>query len=221
MRRLHLLVEGQTEEIIARDVIAPHFANSDVWVTFSIYKTKRPAGGPSSKGGLSRWPKLRQELRLLQQDTSISVLSTLFDYYAFPDDAPGMADRPNGSPYDRVAHVERALLAAVDDKRFLPHLVLHEMETWVLADCARLGEVMGDTEAADGLRRIVRQEGGPELVDDGVQTAPSRRILKAYPRYSKTIDGPLVIVDAGLDAIRKSCPHADKWLAEVETRLNA
>lgn len=180
MRRLHLLVEGQTEEIVARDVIASRFTDPDVWTTFSIYKTKRPAGGPAHKGGLSHWAKLRQELRLLLQDSSITVLSTLFDYYAFPEDAPGMTDRLNGTPYDRVAHVERALLAAIDDKRFLPHLVLHEMETWVLADCPRLGEVMGDSEAPDGLSEVVREEGGPELVDDGVHTAPSKRILNAY-----------------------------------------
>lgn len=121
----------------------------------------------------------------------------------------------------RVTHVERALLMAMDDKRFLPHLVLHEVEAWVLADCARLGEVMGDSETADGLHRIVLQEGGPELVDDGVQTAPSKRIINAYPGYRKTIDGPQVIADVGLDSITKSCPHADKWLTEVEAKLKA
>jgi len=216
-----MLVEGQTEEIIARDVLAPHFSSPNVWVTFSIFKTKRPAGGPAMKGGLSRWAKVRQELNLLLGDSSTTVLTTIFDYYAFPDDAPGMADRPQGSPYDRVSHVEQAMLKAVDDRRFLPHLVLHEIEAWVLADCGRLSEVMGNSEAADSLLRLVQQEGGPELVDDGVHTAPSKRIVEAYPRFSKTIDGPLVIADAGLDGIRQSCPHADKWLAEIETRLKA
>lgn len=67
--------------------------------------------------------------------------------------------------------------------------------------------------------RIVEQESGPEQVDDGVDTAPSKRILNAYPRYTKTIDGPLVIADAGLDPIRACCPHADQWLRKLETRL--
>jgi hypothetical protein len=219
VRHLHILCEGQTEEIIARDVIAPQLASGDVWVTFSIYATKRPAGGPASKGGLSRWPKLDREIRRLLLDNSATVLTTLFDYYAFPGDAPGMADRPHGSPYERVRHVEQALVKAIDDKRFLPNLVLHEMEAWVLADCRRLGNVMGDPAPAAELGRIVQQERGPELVDDGAGTAPSKRILNAYPRYAKTIDGPLVIADAGLDSIRQSCPHASQWLTELETRL--
>ncbi len=221
MRHLHILCEGQTEEIVARDVIAPQLSQADLWVSFSIYATKRPAGGPAFKGGLSRWPRLEREVRRLLQDSSITVLTTLFDYYAFPEDAPGMADRPRGSAYERVRHVEQALVKAIDDKRFLPNLVLHEMEAWVLADCIRLGEVMGDPGPAAELQRVVQQESGPELVDDGAETAPSKRILNAYPRYAKTIDGPLVISDAGLDPIRRSCPHVDQWLMGLETRLHS
>lgn len=55
MRHLHILCEGQTEEIIARDVMEPHLIGEDAWVTWSIFTTKRPAGGPAFKGGLSTW----------------------------------------------------------------------------------------------------------------------------------------------------------------------
>jgi hypothetical protein len=219
VRHLHILCEGQTEEIVARDVLGPHFATTETRVTQSIFTTKRPAGGPSFKGGLSRWSGLEHELRLLLRDSSTTVLTTMFDYYAFPADAPGMADRPHGSPYDHVQHVESALAKAIDDRRFLPNLVLHEIEAWVLADCGRLGEVMGDTAPAAGLQQIVQLESNPELVNNGPATAPSKRIKAAYPQYAKTIDGPLVIADAGLDAIRNSCPHTDKWLRDVESRL--
>jgi uncharacterized protein DUF4276 len=219
VRHLHILCEGQTEEIIARDLIEPRFAGKDAWVTWSIFTTKRPAGGPAFKGGLSTWPKLESELRKLLRDSSTTVLTTMLDYYAFPGDAPGMADRPHGSPHDRVRHVESALAKAIGDKRFLPNLVLHETEAWVLADCRRLGEVMGDPGPAAELERIVRLESGPELVNDGVDTAPSKRIMHAYPRYAKTIDGPLVIADVGLDSIRSSCPHTDDWLREIEARI--
>jgi hypothetical protein len=37
-----------------------------------------------------------------------------------------------------------------------------------------------------------------EPVNDGVSTAPSKRIASAYPQYVKTIDGFLVITEAGL-----------------------
>jgi hypothetical protein len=220
VRHLHILCEGQTEEMIARSVIEPHFTSADSYVTLSIFTTKRPAGGPAFKGGLSHWPKLERELRLLLRDSSITVLTTMLDYYAFPSDAPGMADRPHGSPHHRIRHVESALAKRIGDERFLPNLVLHETEAWVLADCRRLGGVMGDSVPAAELERIVRQESGPELVNDGVDTAPSKRIMNAYPQYRKTVDGPLVIQDAGLGLIRSSCPHADGWVHEVEARMS-
>jgi hypothetical protein len=92
--------------------------------------------------------------------------------------------------------------------------------TWVLADCRQLGEVMGDLGPAADLERIVQLASGPEMVNDGVDTAPSKRIMRAYPQYAKTIDGPLVIAEAGLDAIRSTCPHADDWLRELEARMS-
>jgi hypothetical protein len=220
VRHLYILCEGQTEEMIARSVIEPHFTSTDSYVTLSIFTTKRPAGGPAFKGGLSHWPKLERELRLLLHDSSTTVLTTMLDYYAFPSDAPGMADRPHGSPHHRIRHVESALAKVIGDQRFLPNLVLHEIEAWVLADCGRLGEVMGDPAPAAELGRIVRLESGPELVNDGLDTAPSKRIMNAYPQYRKTVDGPLVIQDAGLDWIRGSCPHADDWLQQVEARMS-
>jgi hypothetical protein len=143
----------------------------------------------------------------------------MLDYYGFPADAPGMANRPNGSPYDRVRHVEAAMGNAIGDRRFLPNLVLHEIETWVLAGCDRLGELMGNEAPAAELEQIVRHGCGPEMINDGVDTAPSKRILNAYPQYRKTSDGPLVIADAGMDAIRRSCPHTDTWLRAIEARL--
>jgi hypothetical protein len=220
VRHLHILCEGQTEEIIASDVLRSHFASADVYVTWSVLTTKRPAGGSAFKGGVSTWSKLQRELWLLSRDSSTTVLTTLLDYYAFPAEAPGMSDRPRSSPHDRVRHVESALATAIDDSRFVPHLALHETETWVLADCRSLGEVMGDPGPAADQERVVHLESGPEFVNDGVDTAPSKRILGAYPQYRKTVDGPLVVQEAGLDTIRSSCPHADDWLRELEARLS-
>ena len=79
---------------------------------------------------------------------------------------------------------------------------------------------MGDPGPAADLERIVQLESGPELVNDGVDTAPSKRIMTAYPQYAKTIDGPLVIAEAGLDTIRVACPHADDWLRDLEAKMS-
>jgi hypothetical protein len=58
------------------------------------------------------------------------------------------------------------------------------------------------------------------LCEGQTETAPSKRVVRAYPQYAKTIDGPLVIAEAGRDAIRRTCPHADDWLRELEVRMS-
>ncbi|MET8157760.1 DUF4276 family protein [Sphaerisporangium sp. NPDC005289] len=218
-RRLHILCEGQTEETVTREVIEPYLQRTDLFVTRSIFTTKRPAGGASHKGGLSTWGKLDAEIRLLLRDSSITVLTTLLDYYGLPADVPGMATRPPGSPYDRVCYVERAMTEAVGDHRFVPHLVLHEIEAWVLLGHEALGELTGDAALANAAKAIVIDAQGAELVNDGAATAPSKRLLRLYPRYRKTSDGPLVIAEIGIDAIRNACPHADAWFDAVNATL--
>ncbi|WP_040775871.1 DUF4276 family protein [Nocardia pneumoniae] len=216
--RLHLLVEGQSEEIVVSNVLGPYLAERGWTVTHSIVTTKRPAGGPNHRGGVSSWSKIEREIKLLLRDSSLRVLSTLFDFYAFPPDSPGMADIPPGlSPHDRVQHVERSLAIGSADPRFLPHLILHEMETWVFAAAEQVGHLLpGLTER---LVEDVQAAGGPELVNDGPETAPSKRILNYCPQYSKTTDGPLAIADLGVDALRAQCPHLDRWLSMLDSCL--
>ncbi|HEY1575202.1 MAG TPA: hypothetical protein VGG05_27990 [Pseudonocardiaceae bacterium] len=40
--RVHVLVEGQTEEVLVRDVLEPRLASAGWLVTSSIVATKRP-----------------------------------------------------------------------------------------------------------------------------------------------------------------------------------
>ncbi|MCC8245275.1 DUF4276 family protein [Saccharothrix luteola] len=215
IRRVHLLVEGQTEEVVADSVLRPHLEGLGWITTLSLVKTKRPAAGPSHKGGITGWAQVHRDIRLLLNDTSVDVLTTLFDYYAFPADCPGMADRPSGDVYERVGHVERCLADAVGDRRFRPNLVVHELEALVFAAADELGQFLGP-ELAERLRADVSAAGGPELVNDGPTTAPSKRLLDYCPGYVKTVDGPLAIQDLGLARLRAACPHLDGWLRTFE-----
>jgi hypothetical protein len=128
---------------------------------------------------------------------------------------PGMQDRPVGDPYARVAHVEAEFAAEIGDRRFRPHLVLHELEAWVFAAADELGMLHGP-EIAKQLRADEKLAGGPELVNDDPATAPSKRILRYCAGYAKTSDGPMAIEELGLSRLRARCPHLDAWLCSLE-----
>jgi hypothetical protein len=213
---VHLLLEGQTEERIVVGLFQPFLESLGWSVTKSTLITSRPRLGSAYRGGVSTWGKLHKELTALLRDRSINVLTTIIDYYGLPRDTPGMADRPAGPAHARVQHVEAAMLRAIGDNRFVPHLSLHESEAWVYAAAVPLGDLLGAPDLAKTLQREAQAAGGPELINDGPGTAPSKRLCAHWPRYSKVLHGPPALAELGVARLREQCPHLDRWLARLE-----
>ncbi|MFJ6984296.1 MULTISPECIES: DUF4276 family protein [unclassified Streptomyces] len=217
MRQVHVLVEGATEERLVQQVLQRELTAHGIWVTPVTLKTRRAAGRPHDRGGVSRWPKIEHDIRALLRNSAVDTVTTLLDLYGLPSDTPGLADAPTGDPYARVTHVEEAMARTVDDPRFLPFLALHETEAWVLAAADELAELVGSPKLADVLGSQVTAAGGAERVNDGPDTAPSKRVLRAHPAYHKVVDGPDAIELLGLTALRAACPHLHDWLTRLES----
>jgi hypothetical protein len=113
-------------------------------------------------------------------------------------------------------HVEQALTKHFDDGRFVPHLVLHEIETWAFAASEQLGWLFDDDGVSARLRTDVAAAGGPEGINDHPDTAPSKRLARYCAGYVKTQDGPLAVADLGVEQLRGQCPHLDAWLRRLE-----
>lgn len=205
-----VLVEGQTEEIMVRDFLGPALQPEGIHLVSTILQTKRRAGGPPGRGGVSKWAKIENDLRLRLASTPHWVaVTTLLDYYGLPADTPGMSNRPGGSAAQQVQHVERSMGEAVGHPRFLPNLVIHETEAWVFAAAEQLAYWIDDDAVGVELKKQADEAGGPELVNDGPTTAPSKRIQRLYPAYDKTQDGPVAVAELGLSLLRAACPHLD------------
>lgn len=127
-----------------------------------------------------------------------------------------MADRPDGAAIERVEHVERAMSDHFNDRRFHPHLVLHEVEAWVFAAREQLGWLFADEDLTSRLKADVAAAHGPEGINDHPDTAPSKRLARYCASYVKTQDGPLAIADLGIERLRRECPHLASWLRLLE-----
>jgi Domain of unknown function (DUF4276) len=196
MKRGLVLVEGQTEERFVGECLGPYLAAK----------------------GLGSYSQVRRELGFLLHDTGASVITTLLDYYALPPEFPGMADRSARSPKDRFMHVEAAWAASVGDTRFVPHLALHEFEAWVYAAPACLEPWMFDDDVTiiAAIAAVASVHSTPEDIDEGRETAPSKRLRSAFAGYQKTLHGPLAVTAIGIDRIRAVCPHFARWLDHLE-----
>jgi Domain of unknown function (DUF4276) len=217
MKRFLVLVEGLTEERFVKDYLVQHLASRSVLPIPKILTTKRMKNGPDFKGGVHGYAQVKDDLRRLLGDSGAVAITTLLDYYALPADFPGMDARPPGAPRARVEHVEHAFAADIEHPRFRPHLVLHELEAWVFSDPVAASWIFDEPRVAPALQAIRDSFTSPEDIDEGITTAPSRRILGEYSGYQKTFHGPLAVAAIGLERVRARCPHFAAWLSWLES----
>jgi hypothetical protein len=60
VRKVLLLVEGQSEEIVVRDVLGPHFLARGVCLQATLVTTKREKSGLKFRGGISTFAKVER-----------------------------------------------------------------------------------------------------------------------------------------------------------------
>ena len=142
----------------------------------------------------------------------------MFGLYALPGDFPGKRDPAysaltNGQR--KAEFLEAELERDIGHRNFIPNLLVHEYEALLFTEISAFEEWTDDDRVLQPLR-AVRRTTSPEDINDSPQTAPSKRILTAMPGYQKTVHGPLIACEIGLDRIREACPHFDNWLKRIE-----
>jgi Domain of unknown function (DUF4276) len=225
MRCLYLYVEGATELTFADLVLKPHLATFEVFVEIMRAEHGRTKG-KIHKGGVTRYAPFQRGLRTLLKTHAKRpdvTVSTMIDLYALPHDFPGWerANELRNDPYQRVECLEQELAQDIEPNvaRFVPYVQLHEYEALLFADITKLGTVYPDQQAAvEQLSAIARAQPNPELINDGPQTAPSKRIIAQIPDYegAKVVFGSQVAESIGLVALRARCKHFNDWVAKLE-----
>ncbi len=222
MIRLHVVAEGQTEETFTNQVLAPHLGYVDIVTDVHCVTTSRHRRRPI-RGGLLSYAQAKRDITLwMKQDRRGDArFTTFFDLYGLPNDFPGLEEaRRQPEPYKKVRILEHAMAEDVADPRFVPYIQVHEFEALVLVDPRRLADEFIESE--DGIHDLETMRAeyeSPELIDDGIESAPSKRIIRAIPAYEgrKASAGPLIAARIGLSALRDSCPHFADWMDRLET----
>jgi len=220
-----MLVEGQTEEEFAKQILASHLQGFGIWVYPIVVETSRDASGRKRRGG-GHWKHWKRDLvRLVGQQAGSDVrITTMFDLYGLPEDFPGLAEHAaNTNTLARVNALETAMAEAVNDPRFIPYIQRHEFEALVLAALNELKTFLDgrdDLVGVDELMAIVRAT-APEEINDGAQTAPSKRLETHVPGYRKSVHGPLAVASTGLVALRTACPRFGTWVTRLEALAKA
>lgn len=224
MIRLYLFGEGLAEQTFADNVLAPHLATFDITL-HAIRIANSTRKGVVTRGGGRNYARMKKDIERFQRqnDGPDVFFTTMIDLYAVPTGFPNLAeaDALKHLPRERVNKLEESFAADLPDPRFIPHIQLHEFETILFCDSFdsvsnfRLFD-LSDSQLAS-LGEIAAGYLTPELIDDGPQTAPSKRIAAVYPRYDNLHGtmAPELAQLIGLPTIRAKCPHFDAWITKL------
>jgi Domain of unknown function (DUF4276) len=216
--RVHVIVEGQTEESFVREVLAP-----TLW-TREIYLFPTLLGVPGHKGGKPNYARLRKDVLIQLKQDRTAYCSTMIDFYGLEGEFPGMPFPPDLQSIRKVVRIEEAVKADVvaelpdlrPDIRFLPYLQLHEFEGLLFSDPAAFADGIKQQLLRGPFEAVRAAFATPEDINDNANTAPSKRVLSLYPGYRKPLDGTLAAKAVGINRMRQECPHFRSWIEQLE-----
>ncbi len=227
MRRLHLFVEGPTEEAFVNRVLRPHLIGRSPYSLVSA-RILGDARRRQERGGIRGWPSVKRDLELQLKSDSLCRVGTLVDYYGLPADGdrawPGRAEASKKPISERAEFVQTAIREDLrqvmgqnfDPSRFVPLVLLHEFEALLFSNLDWTRDPRFPNRFFDSMLAVREKVNSPEEIDDGPNTSPSKRILEAHPGYRKVLDGPPAAEAIGLPAIMDACPHFAAWLRFLE-----
>lgn len=226
MKKVLILVEGQTEANFVVQILRPRFSEIGIYVQESIATTKHNRTGKAFKGGVVTYSPIKRELSRLLGDTSAVAVTTMFDFYDLPKDFPGRGREVHqGNCYERVEFLQGALKEDLGNPmKFVPYLSLHEFEALLLSSPQHFDE---ELETGGMGQRLLGALGGrlPEEVNDGLETHPSAQIkrlaLEHGRKYRKRLHGVSIASRIGLRTMREKCSHFDRWVTILEDLGNA
>lgn len=218
MIRVHVICEGQTEEMFVNEVLLETF------VTMNISLIPVLIGKPGHKGGNFKFERLLTDVRARLLGDRSAYCTTLFAFYGLPEDFPGKKEAQI-----RVGSAQKSncLLTALTEKlrvvlgddplrRFIPYVQMYEFEGLLFSDPQKFAQGINQLDLVVELQKIRNAFASPEEINNSSDTAPNKRIKKLYSAYDKTIHGSLAAIQIGLDVIRQECCRFDAWLKQLE-----
>ena len=214
MIRVYVLCEGHTEENFVNELLTPWFEGKGIMLSPFIHSPRRDADGTKYKGGGATYGKIRNALNRLCHEHANEYVTMMFDYYQIPRDTPGN-DISCASALDKALHLEEQISRDIGNRNFIPNIILHEFEGLLFSAPEAFAYCDLPSGGISELQGIRDSHESPEHIDDGITTAPSKRILALHPAYRKVIDGVIIARDIGIDKIMSECRHFSGWIDKI------
>lgn len=217
MIRVHIICEGQTEEMFVNEILAAEFYPKGIYLVPALI------GKPGHKGGNLKYGRLLSDVRARLLGDATAYCTTFFDFYGLPEDFPGkMAAKIKNRIQEKASCLEAALAEQLraelgDDplRRFIPYVQMYEFEGLLFSHPEKLAEGISKAGLRYSFQSVRDAFSSPEEINNSPQTAPSKRIESLFREYDKPVHGSLAALAIGLNVIRTECHRFDAWLRQI------
>jgi hypothetical protein len=221
MKKIFVVVEGETEERFLRQVVYEHLIMQGIHIEPQQWFTNRKSG---AKGGGKNFNHIENHINRLvakyRHDKDVYI-STMIDLYGFPLQGNSVYDAEvarQTSGKSKALLLQRKMEERIAHERFIPYVQLHEYEALLLAKPESFACFY--TDMGENVERLSAEicHLNPEDINDTPEGAPSKRIIQYLPAYErqKTTAGVLVARHIGLPLLREKCLHFHEWITRLE-----
>lgn len=219
MKRLYIVVEGQTEQEFVISLIRPWLRAYGINNVIPILiKTSK-----HGRGGHVNAEHFKNTIKGLLRETNDRELlvTTFVDFFRIPNNMPGYDKAMKLSDsVEQIAILEEGLARAINDWRFVPYIQRHEFEALVFSSNIGFEKYCSEEESSK-TACIVNEYQNPEDINSSPETAPSKRLKAVIPNYDKIILGNVLALEIGMDKIISRCPRFAKWLQSLVDKIKS
>lgn len=213
MKRLNIVVEGQTEQSFVNEVLAPYLRSKGVFLITPILIHTSKTG----RGGLVNYHHLYNTIKgLLSNPNDVNiVVSSFVDFFRIPNNMPGYDEAmSSGENLQKVETLQQALGNSIADRRFISYIQLHEFEALLFSNNNGF-EYLWDEQLSAKTKTIVDAFENPEDINSAPETAPSKRLLAINKKYDKVLDGNVIALEVGINEMLAKCPRFAEWVSRL------
>lgn len=219
MIRLHVICEGQTEEMFVNELMAPAFFHKGIQLIPAL------VGKPGHKGGNFRFERLLADVKNRLLGDRTAYCTTFFDYYGLPQSFLGKeALSAQADIRDKAQALQQAMveeltreIGADPMRRFIPFVQMYEFEALLFSDPEAFARGLDKNGLMGDIAAVKSQFETPEHINNSPVTAPSKRVEALIPNYQKPLMGTLAALEVGLNVMRRECQLFNDWLTSIES----
>lgn len=199
MVRLAISVEGQTEERFIQMVVVPYLQDREIYAQPLLL---------GDTGGDVSLPRIKKDLNILAN--SFDKVTTFYDFYGF-------RGKDETESKETLEQKIVSCAAAPLRDRIIAYVQMYEFEGILFSSPDAIENSIQQSGLADWANSLLKEFGdNPEQINDSPQTAPSKRLMSKAD-YIKTVHGPNIAKEIGLNTLRDKCKGFGDWLNRLES----